>query len=151
CWARDTRYVKLDQVTDKGAGVVTYHLRLATPPPAPDCSAGYNGTPFPPGYYYFLFSQPAYPGVTDGFDHIALPPLTQLAFDHAAGNTSAPLCSAGSPAMVKAFLDQHLRAVGWSSLGNNLYTYANKFALAIEDGDGAQVKAVLHWPNPANS
>src|SRR5262249_18703048 len=132
CWARDTRYVKLDQVTDKGGGVVTYHLRLATPPPASDCSAGYNGTPFPPGYYYFLFSQPAYPGITDGFDHIALPPLTQLALDHAAGNTYAALCSAGSSAMVKAFLDKHLRAVGWASLSNNLYTYADKFALAIE-------------------
>src|SRR5262249_16249734 len=80
CWAKDTRYVRLEQVTDQGGGVVTYHLRFATPPSAPDCSGGYNGIAFQAGYYYFLFSEPAYPGITDGFDHIALPPLTQLAF-----------------------------------------------------------------------
>lgn len=150
CWAKDTRYVMLSQVTDAGGGGVTYSLRLATPPPAPDCSAGYNGLAFPPGYYYFLFSQQAYPGVTDGFDHIALPPLTQLAMDAAAGNRYAALCSAGSAAMVKAFLDKHLRAVGWVAEGNSLYKYANKFELDIMDGNGAQVKALLHWPNPNN-
>src|SRR5262249_35832544 len=105
---------------------------------------------FQAGYYYFLFSEPAYPGITDGFDHIALPPLTQLAFDNAAGNRYAALCSAGSPAMVKAFLDKHLRAVGWVSLPNGLYTYSDTFALALESGDGAQIKVVLHWPSPAN-
>jgi hypothetical protein len=150
CWARDTRYVTLTQVSDLGGGIVTYHLRLAASPPAPDCSAGYGGIAFTAGYYYFLFSQPAYPGITDAYDHIALPPLTKLAFAAAAGNRYAALCSAGSPTMVKAFLDKHLRAVGWMAQGNGLYAYANKYAIAIEDGDGAAVKAVLHWPNPQN-
>jgi hypothetical protein len=150
CWARDTRYVTLTQVNDLGGGIVTYHLLVAASPPAPDCSAGYNGMAFTDGYYYFLFSQPPYPGITDGYDHIALPPLTKLVFDVAAGNHYAALCSAGSAAMVKAFLDKHLRAVGWVAQGNGLYAYANKYAIAIEDGDGAAVKAILHWPDPQN-
>jgi hypothetical protein len=40
CWKKDTapRYVSLEQVTDHGGGLVTFHLRLALPPHAPSCT-----------------------------------------------------------------------------------------------------------------
>jgi hypothetical protein len=150
CWAKDVRYVSLDQVADQGQGVVTYRLKVATPPPAPNCSTSFGVTGFSSGYYYFLYDKPAYPGITDGFDHIALPPLTKLGFDAAAGNRYAALCSAGSPAMVKSFLDKHLRAVGWVPEGGGLYKYANKYEIAIENGPAPDIKALLHWPVPYN-
>ncbi len=150
CWAHDTRYVKLEGATDLGNSLVKYHLRLAVPPPAPTCTDGYNGAAFPSGYDYFLSQQPLYPGITDGFDHIAYPPLTKQASDTAAGNIYVALCSAGSASMVKTFLDTHLQAVGWVAQGGGAYKYANKFTLNIESSSDPQIKAILHYANPQN-
>src|SRR5262249_30897476 len=49
CWKRGgaPRYVSLEKVTDKDKGLVTYHLRLAKPPTAPNCPASpFGGPPY---------------------------------------------------------------------------------------------------------
>jgi hypothetical protein len=145
CWAKDTRYVTLNNVEDGDpSSSVTYHLRLATPPPTPQCGG-------PPSYSYFLFSQPAFPGITDGYDHIALPPLTdQWSGGSAASNHLVELCSAGSATMLKAFIAKQLLASGWVPQSDDPqhYKYANTYDLWIEDGDGPYAKARLHWISP---
>jgi hypothetical protein len=144
CWAKDTRYVTFNHVEDGYTRpVVTYHVRLATPPPAPQCGSS-------SGYDSFLFSKPAYPGITDGYDHLALPPLTTQERYAAAGSVYVELCSAGSAAMVKAFMAKQLLAAGWVPQPGqtDVYTYANTFSCSIEDGPGGQIKAALHWGSP---
>ena len=106
CWFKDTapRYISLEQITPRGNGVVTYHLRLATPPPAPNCpTPAFQGPPY----------QSAFPTTTT--TDLPLPPLTEFgALTKTANLTSESLCSAGTAATVNAYLQSELATLGWA-------------------------------------
>jgi len=106
CWFKDTapRYVSLEQVAARGNGVVTYHLRLATPPPAPNCpSPAFQGPP-----YQGFFPTAA---TTD----LPLPPLTEFgAITKTLNLTGESLCSAGTATTLNVFLQSELAALGWA-------------------------------------
>jgi hypothetical protein len=106
CWFKDTapRYVSLEQVTARGNGVVTYHVRLATPPPAPNCPApAFQGPPY----------QSYFPTTTT--TDLPLPPLTEFgALTKTGALASEALCSAGTASSVDSFLQSELSMLGWA-------------------------------------
>jgi hypothetical protein len=92
CWSRDNtiRKVTIENVQNKPGGLVTYHMRLAAPPPLPACA---GGTPT------FVTSVP-------GQADIPLPPLTSVLSSFGPSGDakfSGQMCSAGTGASVKAF------------------------------------------------
>lgn len=101
----DQHYLSLDQVTDHGNGVITFRLREALPPPAPSCDPS-------------VFTSAQYQTFEDQGNgvHIPLPPMSRVGMGQgAAGSTYIPVCSAGTPASVQAFLNVALPAYGWSA------------------------------------
>ncbi len=111
CWDMDnaTLYLKIENVTDKGNGLVTYDLRLATPPPAAACGANFTD----PTYYTQL---DAMFQSTTVYNAIPLPPLTRLYSDNASGLRGTILCSAGTTASITVFMTKHLSSLGWQQL-----------------------------------
>jgi len=92
----DQRYLAVDSVKALGNGLVTFHLRHATPPPGPVCDPG----AFPDTSYQLTSDQGN--GVL-----IPLPPLSRVGKGQgAAGATYIPICSAGTPASINAFFEQ---------------------------------------------
>jgi hypothetical protein len=142
CWVTDTngpRYLDLEQPTDKGNGVVVYHLRFATPPPTPSCPG------YPAGYYYKITNN--YTSTTV-YNNIPLPPLTQLQGDAAmGGKRGEDLCSAASTATILSFLNTHLTAMGWhvSSSSGGITIYQNgSYLLNVVSGS----PVVIWWQDP---
>ena len=119
CWASGgsapPRYVGLEAVTSHGSGIVSFHLRLATPPAAPTCDPS---VPFPAGYYYNL-QDLAKSTKPNAYQMVPLPPLTRVFVSHGAGQVYYNLCSAPTPATISSFMSQHLLALGWHQLSNN--------------------------------
>jgi hypothetical protein len=113
CWASGgtapPRYVGLENVQSKGNGLVTYHLRLATPPPAPNCGSSPS---FQPGYYYNLQNLAAFHS-TNVYSLIPLPPLTRYFPNDATGHIGFGFCSAPSAATITSFMTHHLTQLGW--------------------------------------
>lgn len=111
CWTMDnaTLYLKVENVADKGSGLVTYALRLGTPPPAPACGANFTD----PMYHTQLGAafQSTYVYAT-----IPLPPLTRTFGNNAAGFLGTGLCSAGTTASITAFMTKQLTAQGWQQI-----------------------------------
>ncbi|MEO7001761.1 MAG: hypothetical protein ABI068_08075 [Ktedonobacterales bacterium] len=107
CWGEGNvpRFVSLETVTDAGSGLTTYHLRLAAPPPAPSCGAGYSAT-----YSDQLGDSQ---DNTSLYANILLPPLTAFQNDSSTGILGYLLCSAGNTTSVTAFMSKHLGAQGW--------------------------------------
>ncbi len=107
CWGKDTpqRFVGLENVTDHG-GATTYQLRLFLPPTAPTCSdPNFASSPIH-GYQTFASVFTYY---------VALPPLSLLAPDDAAGGQRGlEICSAGDVTSVIAFMQTELPKQGWS-------------------------------------
>lgn len=143
CWARDVRYVSLQEpITDLGGGVERYHLTLATAPPAPDCSG--SGTMFSAGYYYKL-PDPGYTS-TQVFANIPLPPLSRIVPDDAAGGQRGyEMCSAGTVASITSFMTAQLTNLGWSSAGNGTWTKSGySLTVLISSPTGW----LVGWHNP---
>lgn len=128
CWAKDVRYVRLDQpIADLGNGVEQYQLTLATAPPAPNCSIPSNI--FLPGYYYKL-PDPGY-AATNLYADIPLPPLSRIVPDDALGGQRGyEMCSAGTAASITAFMNTQLTSLGWTTAGNGMWTQRG-FSLTI--------------------
>ncbi len=104
CYQIDhTRYLGLERITDHGAGVFTYHLRLAAPPPAPTCNANFANSPIH--------------GVQTSLEGVPLPPITFVVPDNAANLRGYDLCSSGTVASVTVFLNSALPATGWAKAG----------------------------------
>ena len=78
----NSRYLALEQITDHGASVFTYHLRLAAPPPKPTCNANFANSPMQ--------------GVQTSVEDVPLPPITYVVPDNAAGLRGYDLCSSGT-------------------------------------------------------
>jgi hypothetical protein len=111
CWKKDykPRYVSLEKVTDRGNGLVSYHVRLAIPPAGPTCSSGvdiYTGKTWDPnvGSVPSLQSPPmTLDGLGDGYD------------DSVAAHTAIQdMCSAGNITAVNNFFNTELPKHGWS-------------------------------------
>ena len=94
----NTRYLALEQITDHGASVFTYHLRLVAPPPRPTCNAIFTNSPIQ--------------GVQTSVEGkiCPFPPITYVVPDNAAGLRGYDLCSSGSAASITTFLTSALPA-----------------------------------------
>jgi hypothetical protein len=114
CWVKDVapRYVGLEQVKDQGSQLVTYNMRLFTPPTAPTCSSD-----FPANYSSFYTA----PNTTAS---VPLPALTKIGpstnVDQLGSNL---MCSAGTTASLNMYLTTELPKHGWhqgstSHIGN---------------------------------
>jgi hypothetical protein len=101
----NSRYLALEQITDHGDGVFTYHLRLATPPRAPTCDANFANSPLQ--------------GVQTSVEDVSLPPITYAVPDNAAGLRGYDLCSSGTAASIIAFLTNALPSTGWTKVASN--------------------------------
>jgi hypothetical protein len=103
CWSKGAapRFVSLEKVTDRGSGLVSYHLRLAVPPTPPNCPSGeFGGRPYE-----------AFIPHTD----IPLPPLTSFGPGDGSGNyTNNAMCSAGTAASINAFFTTELPKLGFA-------------------------------------
>jgi hypothetical protein len=106
CYQIDgSRYLTLEQITDRGNGIYTYHVRLATPPPAPTCNASFASSPLQ--------------GVQTAIEDVPLPPVTYAVPDNAANLRGYDLCSSGTAASITAFLTSSLQATGWKKVASN--------------------------------
>jgi hypothetical protein len=101
----NTRYLALEQITDHGSGVFTYHLRLAAPPAAPTCNANFANSPIH--------------GVQTVVEGVPLPPTTFVVPDNAAGLHGYDLCSSGTAASVSAFLTGALPTSNWTKVASD--------------------------------
>jgi hypothetical protein len=106
------RYVALEQITDRGNSVFTYHLRLAAPPPAPTCNANFSNSPLQ--------------GVQTSVDGVSLPPITYAVPNNAPNLRGYDLCSSGTAASVTAFLTSTLPATGWAKASDARCFYADQ-------------------------
>jgi hypothetical protein len=108
----NSRYVALEQIADHGNSIVTYHLRLAAPPPPPTCNANFSNSPLQ--------------GVQTSVDGVALPPVTYVVPDNAPNLRGYDLCSSGSAASITAFLTSALPATGWAKAADPRCFYADQ-------------------------
>jgi hypothetical protein len=98
----NSRYVALEQITDHGNSIFTYHLQLAAPPPPPSCNTN--------------FSHSSLQGVQTSVDGVSLPPVTYVVPDNAPNLRGYDLCSSGTAASITAFLTSALPATGWTNV-----------------------------------
>jgi len=108
----NSRYAALEQITDRGNSVFTYHLRLAAPPPSPSCNANFTGSPLQ--------------GVQTAVEAVSLPPITYVVPDDAPNLRGYDLCSSGTAASVTAFLTSTLPATGWTKASDAHCFYADQ-------------------------
>jgi hypothetical protein len=98
----NSRYVALEQITDHGASIFTYHLRLAAPPPPPTCNANFSNSPLK--------------GIQTSVDGVSLPPITYVVPDNAPNLHGYDLCSSGGAASITVFLTSALPDTGWTKV-----------------------------------
>jgi hypothetical protein len=112
------QFLALENVKDRGNGLVTYHLKLAGPPAAPNC--GYDAnfdsldqTVFGshPVYQLYLGAPPH--TANNPFSAVQLPPVTRMYSEGATGHIFYHLCSAGTAASVESFMFTQLTSNGW--------------------------------------
>lgn len=115
-------YVALESIQTPITGFVTYHLRLATPPPAPTCNPTYYG---PSVAYSYTFNNWAVPPLTKENDFA-------LGGGHAGGYNYG-LCSAGTPATILAFMQAAVTAHG----DTPHQVTATSFCISYSPGAGA--------------
>ena len=108
----NSRYAALEQITDRGNSVFTYHLRLAAPPSAPTCNANFASSPLQ--------------GVQTSVDGVSLPPITYAVPDNAPNLRGYDLCSSGTAASITAFLASTLPATGWAKASDARCFYADQ-------------------------
>jgi hypothetical protein len=120
----NTRYLALEQITDHGNSVYSYHLRLAAPPPAPTCNANFANSPLQ--------------GVQTAVEDTPLPPITYVVPDNAAHLRGYDLCSSGTVASVSAFLSSALPASGWTKVAANARCF-------YADQCWTKASAVISW------
>lgn len=143
CWAKDVRYVKLQQpINDLGGGVERYQLIIAKAPPAPDCSG--SGNTYMQGYYYAI-PDPHYMA-TNVFASIPLPPLSRIVPDDASGGQRGyEICSAGTVASITSYMTKQLTAQGWTSAGGGNWTKSGHSLTLILNSPTAWV---VTWRDP---
>ena len=105
----NNNYLTVQNVTDHGNGVISYHLVVASAPTAPSCNSNFSSSPTP-GFFPFLtsFTPP-----------VPLPPLSRIAPNSAAGLTGIDICSAGTATSVATFMTTYLASAGYSKVGSD--------------------------------
>lgn len=113
------QFLALQNVQSRGNGLVTFHLRLAAPPAAPNCAYDANFDSLDqalfgahPVYQLYLGTPPH--TANDAFSGAQIPPVTRVYSEGATGHIFYHLCSAGNPASVNAFMFSQLTANGWT-------------------------------------
>jgi len=122
-------FLALDSVTSLGYGLVTFTLRLTTPPAAPTCEYMQSG---------------GLPPITTWYDQsagIQFPPLTRSLPDDTMSTTGSVQCSAGSVASVKAFMDQQFATNGYASDPCQAYDCWRKGSLVVS----MQLTSATQW------
>lgn len=107
----DIYYMVFDQFTDHGSGVVSYRGRWAVfvISTLPTCNTNFDAAN--PG------AQRMVDFVGSGATAFPIPPLSSIAQDNASGGLRGyDICSAGTAASVKAFLDKEVPADGWTKV-----------------------------------
>jgi len=108
---KNTHYLALEQITDHGNSIFTYHLRLVAPPPPPTCNANFTNSPIQ--------------GVQTAVEGVPLPPITYVVPDNAASLRGYDMCSSGAVASITAFLNSALPATGWTKVASNARCFYN--------------------------
>lgn len=111
CWhiGKEPRYASLEKVTDKGNGLIVYHLRLALPPSAPIC------TPDPAAIYGTRPYDTNLPSTAS----IPAPPLTKDGLGDGSGVGSLTRfsevgeCTPGTNSALDTFFNTELPHAGW--------------------------------------
>lgn len=118
CWSRVPslpNFLSLEKVTSVGNGLVTYGIRLAIPPSAPDCSNIAPPGGGTPTLEFFWSQQTAVP----------VPPLTAegLGDGHDVGGKgvySQFMCSPGTATSIKTFMSSELGKQGFTATNQSL-------------------------------
>jgi hypothetical protein len=113
------QFLVLQNIQDRGNGLVTFHLKLAAPPAAPNCSydpsfdsidqALYGAHPV---YELYLGAPPH--TANSSFSGVQLPPVTRMYPEGATGHAIYHMCSAGTAVSVNAFMFNQLTTNGWT-------------------------------------
>jgi hypothetical protein len=109
------RFLSLDQVTPLANGLVTFTLKLAQAAD-PACSSMFNTSDmamYGHAPEYTLYYDFGGPGASIQMEW---PPMTRLVGDSAPDVVGQDLCSAGTAASVKAFMDSQFAAHGFTSV-----------------------------------
>lgn len=122
-------FLALDNVTSLGHGLVTFTLRLTTPPPTPDCGYMQSGGLPPISTWY------------DQSSGIQYPPLTRSEGDDTMSTTGSVQCSAGTVTSVKAFMDHQFATNGYVSDPCQAYDCWRKGSLVVS----MQVTSATQW------
>ena len=133
------RQLEVDSVTDHGGHLITFHLILAFPPPAPSCNANFTNSPI----------QGIQTTTATAYGAVPLPPLSRVVPDNAAGHGGTDVCSAGTVATVASFLLTYMPQSGWTlhSASNGQQVWKSSTGcIAISVSDPTQW--VISWPNP---
>ncbi len=113
------QFLALENVQDRGNGLVTFHLKLAAPPAAPNCGYDANFDNLDQGLFgahpiYQLYLGAPPHTANASFSGVQLPPVTRMYGEGATGHIYTHLCSAGTGASVNAFMFNQLTANGWT-------------------------------------
>lgn len=103
-------FLQISPVASIGNGLQLFNLRVTTPPVAPTCDPGYDTLDDE-----VFGHHPEYQTYYDVVGGIQYPPLTRLVGDSSPGTIGESLCSAGTPASIKAFMDQQFSTHGYTA------------------------------------
>jgi hypothetical protein len=97
-----SRFLSVTKATALPNSLVTFHLRVTTPPAAPSCGSNFTNSPLKGYQLTSFFGAP-------------LPPLTLGVPDDASGGLRGEdLCGPGTAASITAFMNKALPAAGWT-------------------------------------
>lgn len=112
-------FLALEHVTSLGHGLVTFTLRVTAPPAAEDCNFSQSGGAPEIAIWY------------DQSAGIQYPPLTYASGDATMSTDGFALCSPGTVASVKAFMDHQFSAAGYVNDPCQAYDCWKKGALVV--------------------
>lgn len=104
------RFLSIEQVTPLANGLVTFTLKLAQAAD-PTCDSSFNTSDTA-----IYGHAPEYTLFYDSSAGIQWPPMTRLVGDSAPDTVGQDLCSAGTAASVKAFMDSQFSSHGYTSV-----------------------------------
>lgn len=104
-------FLSLENVTALGHGLVTFTLREAPPLAMPACDSGFDASDDS-----VFGHHPEYQTYYDAASGVQYPPLTRAAGNSAPAVIGETLCSAGTAATVKVFMDRQFSSHGYTSV-----------------------------------
>jgi len=104
-------FLALENVTALGHGLVTFTLREAAPLAMPVCDSSFDASDKSVFGHY-----PEYQTYYDAAAGVQYPPLTRVTGHPASNGFGETLCSAGTVATIKAFMDQQFSSHGYTAV-----------------------------------